>query len=87
MANTKPPAAGRGRPKGAPNKVTAAIKEMIESALDKAGGVDYLVAQSRENPVAFMGLVGKVLPMQITGAGEQGEHILAVEWRVKNAGN
>jgi len=87
VANTKPPAAGRGRPKGAPNKVTAAIKEMIESALDKAGGVDYLVAQSRENPVAFMGLVGKVLPMQITGAGEQGEHILAVEWRVKNAGN
>lgn len=67
--------------------MTAAIKEMIESALDKAGGVDYLVTQSQENPVAFMGLVGKVLPMQITGAGEQGEHILAVEWRVKNAGN
>lgn len=40
---------------------------MVVAALDKAGGMDYLVAQSKANPVAFMGLVGKVLPLQVTG--------------------
>jgi hypothetical protein len=66
-AANKPPNAGKGRKKGVPNKTTAAIKDMIVQALDKAGGVDYLERQSRENPAAFMTLVGKVLPMQVTG--------------------
>ncbi len=56
---------GKGRPKGSTNKNTAAIKDMIVQALDKAGGVDYLLEQSEKNPQAFMGLVGKVLPMQL----------------------
>lgn len=60
----KPPAAGRGRPKGSPNKVTAAVKEMVVAALDEAGGVQYLLAQSRDNPTAFLTLVGKVIPLQ-----------------------
>jgi hypothetical protein len=30
--------------------------------------VDYLVTQSRDNPTAFMTLVGKVLPLQLAGA-------------------
>ena len=75
---------GPGRKKGVPNKQTTAIKEMIIAALDKAGGVDYLEQQSRENPVAFMGLVGKVLPMQITGDGGGPVKIEAVEWRVRH---
>lgn len=56
-----------GKPKGATNKVTRELKEMILGALDKAGGEDYLVAQAHENPNAFMALVGKVLPMQLKG--------------------
>lgn len=70
--------AGKGRPKGRPNKATAAIKDMITQALDGAGGVTYLQRQADENPVAFMGLVGKVLPLQVHGAGEGGEHIISV---------
>lgn len=58
-----------GRKKGTPNKHTAAVKDMILSALDQAGGVDYLVQQSEENPTAFLTLVGKVLPLQVTGDG------------------
>jgi hypothetical protein len=67
---------GKGRPKGVKNKFTMAVKEMILEALDKAGGVEYLVEQSKENPVAFMGLVGKVLPMQLAGSGDDGEHVV-----------
>lgn len=64
--------AGKGRPPGSPNKTTAAIKEMVTQAIEKAGGAEYLFRQSSENPVAFMGLVGKVLPLQIAGEGKDG---------------
>ena len=40
---------------------------MVERALHKAGGVEYLTEQARANPVAFMGLIGRVLPLQVTG--------------------
>ena len=59
--------AGKGRPKGAVNKTTAAIKEMVVQALDNKGGVEYLEKQADENPTAFLTLVGKVLPLQVSG--------------------
>lgn len=56
-----------GRKKGTPNKNTAAVKDMILQALNGAGGVEYLQRQANENPGPFLTLVGKVLPMQVTG--------------------
>jgi hypothetical protein len=61
--------AGPGRPKGIPNKATRQIKDMIIAALDQAGGAEYLARQAEENPGPFMTLIGKVLPMQLTGEG------------------
>jgi len=58
---------GAGRKKGVPNKLTTDVKEMILGALDQAGGVNYLLRQAEDNPTAFMTLVGKVLPLQVTG--------------------
>jgi len=58
---------GAGRPKGSLDKGNALIRVMVADALNKAGGVDYLVRQSKEKPVAFLALVGKVLPVQIAG--------------------
>jgi hypothetical protein len=62
---TRPPAAGKGRPKGSRNKLTRDIREMIRAALDKAGGIAYLVKQAELNPTAFMSLLGKMIPTQI----------------------
>jgi len=59
--------AGKGRPKGVPNKNTAALRDMILQALTDQGGAEYLYRQADENPGAFMSLLGKVLPMQVTG--------------------
>ena len=61
----KPPAAGMGRVKGTPNKVTGDIRKMLREALESAGGTQYLLEQSRENPVAFMGLIGKIIPKEV----------------------
>jgi hypothetical protein len=71
---------GPGRPKGMPNKNTAKLKEMILEALDKAGGVEYLLscANNEKTQGAFLSLIGKVLPMTITGAGADGEHVFTV---------
>lgn len=57
--------------KRGPNKNTAAIKDMILEALHGVGGVEYLMecAKDDKSRSAFLGLVGKVLPMQITGDG------------------
>ena len=38
---------------------------MILGALDEAGGQAYLAQQARQNPTAFMTLLGKVLPQQV----------------------
>lgn len=74
-----PPNAGKGRQKGVPNKMTAEVKQMILDALEGAGGVGYLITQAHEKPAAFLALVGKVLPLQVNGAGENGEHLVSQE--------
>lgn len=62
-----------GRPKGVPNKTTALLKDAILKAAQEAGGggedgmAVYLQQQAKDNPGPFMALLGKVLPMQVTG--------------------
>ena len=68
-----------GRRAGSPNKINADIKGMIVQALSlcegaadasgnvQRGGVPYLLKQSEANPVAFLGLVGRVLPLVLAG--------------------
>lgn len=63
-----------GRPKGARNKIAGDIRAMIEGALAACGGQKYLEVQAIENPVAFMGLVGRCLPKDITVSGTIGQY-------------
>ena len=80
--------AGAGRPKGSVNKVTGLLKDAILQAAESAGNkigcdgmVSYLTHQAEENPNAFMGLLGKVLPLQINGSGKEGEHEVIFKWQ------
>lgn len=80
LKNLKP---GQGRPKGTPNKFTADVKAMILQALDGAGGAEYLQERANDprTAAAFLGLVGKVLPMQVTGPdGGPQQHSIRVEF-------
>ena len=60
-----------GRKKGTPNKTTALLKDAILQAATNAGGrkglVGYLTTLAKTEPSAFAGLLGKVLPMQVSG--------------------
>lgn len=70
-----------GRKKGTPNKTTALLKDAIIMAAEQTGqdknGKDGLVGYCKflatEEPKAFASLMGRVLPTQIEGTGENGE--------------
>ena len=66
-----------GRAPGTPNANTKALKDMILGALSGVGGEAYLMRQAEENPGPFMTLIGKVLPMQVTG---EGGGALVIRW-------
>lgn len=56
-----------GRPKGSLDKNNKQLREMILGALEKKGGVKYLVEKADSHPQAFLTLLGKVLPMTVAG--------------------
>lgn len=74
-----------GRQKGTPNKTTQAAKDAIAQAAEELGGADRLVAWAKEDPAnerLFWGSIyPKLLPLQLNGPGENGEHSLVVEIR------
>lgn len=58
---------GQGRPKGVLNKNNQQIRDMIVQALDGLGGVEYLQRTAESHPAAFLSLIGKTMPLQVTG--------------------
>ena len=62
--------AGKGRPKGAVNKVTGIAKDIIAETADRLGGADRLVVWAKEDPLnerAFWSSIyPKLLPLQVS---------------------
>ena len=70
-----------GRKKGTGNKLDKTIKEMVLGALSDVGGQAYLAQCAIKQPVAFLALVGRVLPLQLAGTGRDGEAVpISFEW-------
>jgi hypothetical protein len=62
---------GRGRPKGSPNKVQQAAKDMIAAVAQGLGGKDRMLAWAKEDPLnerAFwVSVYPKMLPLTVAG--------------------
>lgn len=74
----------KGRPPGLKNRYPRELREMIRQALDEAGGVQYLVRQAHENPVAFMALLAKTMPRDtptISTGMVDGKIAVAISWQ------
>jgi len=73
-----PPNAGKGKKPGTPNRTTKVLKEAIllaaeqhgEDGKGKEGLTGYLKRLAAKEPKSFATLLGKVLPMQITGPND-----------------
>lgn len=65
--SAKRPQPKGGSRKGIPNKINGDVKAMVLEALHHAGGAEYLCMQAYDNPKAFVALLGRVLPLQISG--------------------
>jgi len=52
--------------------ITYDLKWAIINAFEQLGGTDWLMAQAIENPVAFMGLLAKILPKQVDVSAQDG---------------
>ncbi len=84
MANKGSFVKGEKRPnqgKRGPDKTTIAAKEMIEKAAQELGGLSRLVSWAQEDPkneATFWGsMYPKLLPLQVNGAGPNGEHVFS----------
>ena len=78
MDDRTPPAAGRGRPKGAVNKTTALAKEAIAFAAEGLGGAERMILWAKEDPqnerVFWSQIYTKLLPLQVAGDADNPLH-------------
>ena len=75
-----PRAKTAGRKPGVPNKNSQALRDMILQALNEqpGGGVGYLQRMARENQSTFGSLLGRVLPLAVTGADGEGPVVVEI---------
>lgn len=66
---------GPGRKKGSKSKYPTQVKELVRAALEGAhpdGSLGYLIEQARRNPVAFLGLLNRLIPRELDIQVEHG---------------
>jgi hypothetical protein len=85
MAKPKGAPKTGGRKKGVPNKLTTDVRNAINEAFDRAGGIDYLVNLATSDPRTFCTLLGKIVPTQIAGDEDAPiKHVLEVSWAMRS---
>jgi hypothetical protein len=69
--------AGKGRPKGAKNVVTKAIKDAAIGALNAGDGAQAFFEERKENsPDAFMGFLKGIVPLDVTVGDPEGNPLV-----------
>lgn len=77
----QPRTPGSGRKPGSRNLTSQKLKEIVFEALQQqeGGAIGYLKAQAVQEPRAFLSLLGKLLPTQITGEDGDPVRITQIE--------
>jgi hypothetical protein len=60
----------KGKPKGAPNKLTASAKEAFQLAFDELGGPKGLAEWAKNNQTDFYKLYSKLVPVDVQAKGD-----------------
>ena len=68
----KPPNAGKGRPKGSPNKLTKSARDAFALAFEGIGGAEALRRWALENQTEFFKLYARLIPVEHVGEGGEG---------------
>lgn len=55
-----------GRKKGDKNKIPATIKQAVFNAFAAVGGEQYLINMAKSEPKAFLSLVAKIIPLELS---------------------
>ena len=58
---------GTGRKKGQKNGFSMDLRKIILESLHLLNGPEYLVQQGRDNPVAYLNLLAKLMPVSVIG--------------------
>jgi hypothetical protein len=70
--------AGKGRKKGSRNKITREVKDVIARCFQEIGGEKTFAEWATNNKTTFYKLYAKLLPIQLQGAGRNGEFVIVV---------
>ena len=68
------------RKPGSCNKFTTELRTAVLDAFMQLGGSSYLVRVANENPAAFCGLPGKLLPHELATSGGALKHEVVLRW-------
>lgn len=85
---TRPPNAGKGRPKGSQNKVTTAFKEAVLEAFHQIGGTSALVSWGMQNQTEFYKIAARLIPTEVNAAvaGKDGGPVAVTFTVIQDAG-
>lgn len=65
-----------GRKKGTPNKITKAFRTAVLSVFNDLGGETHMGKWATDNPTEFYKIAARLIPTEVVGAGEDGEHVV-----------
>lgn len=85
LAPNRAPNGGKGRPKGAKNKLTQCAKEAFEVAFDSLGGAKGLAMWAVDNQTEFYKLFARLIPVEQRHADPNGDPmVIAVSFVAKS---
>lgn len=69
-----------GRKAGTPNKISGDAKDNISAVFIRLGGTAAMAEWAQENKTQFYQIYSKLMPLQLTGSGTEGQHVVEFKW-------